>query len=183
MARRVSDRTSSFNKARAALVAATLFLVTLSVIPALATHSGTSSIQQQWELLSGEEAGVTTTKTVSIHRGSIGGTSLVPVPSISFDAVGRVQGATGNGKWTIELRSFSGVLGSVEFDAADTDFTFSTPVSPVTWSPAVASALESLRLVPSAGIGSTAGTLHLKKAEPANDSETHPVMSLVSSFG
>lgn len=123
-----------------------------------------STVIQRWDLLTAEET-ATTTKTVALHRGTIGGTSMIPAPTVELEAVGKVAGATGNATWTVELRSATSLLGSVQFVTADSSFTLK-PVppstAPVTW-PATPTDLVSVKLVGSATAPSLLGTFTLRK--------------------
>jgi len=152
--------TSTRRVRTAVLVAA---VAALQFGPAGGSHPGDSSLEQQWELVSAPQV-VTSTKTVTISRGAIGGASFSPAPSVTMEAVGRVQGATGDATWSVELRSPNAVLGTVVFGAEDDQFTLEPNAAPMSW-PSEATDLLSLRIVPAAnGIGNLTGTFTLRKA-------------------
>jgi hypothetical protein len=152
------------SRLKVSIVASALLLVVLPAVEGKAVSPPPpSTVQQQWELLAAPESGVSSTKTVTILRGSIGGNAMSPAPTISLDAVGRVQGATGAATWTIELRSATAVLGTVQFGVADTAFTLRSSTTPISW-PATATDLVSLRLVPAANGANLTGSFSLNKA-------------------
>lgn len=136
-------------------------------------------LENHWELLAETPAPTTKTTHIPIQRGLLPATTtrFNPQPSATFEVAGRVQGATGTAKWTIQLREglmgANLTIGEVVLGPGDTEFTvksgplgYYAPSGFKSWPDTRDWRLDALWATPSTGsnAASLTGTLEIKKA-------------------